>query len=69
MAGSLLESTAGSVLESAEAGLRPEAYPPVSAPEKPYYVLSPGNVYNMRTRTIEKYGAGGLVLPAVIPAK
>jgi cyanophycinase len=33
--------------------------------EKPYYVLSPGDVYNMKTRTIEKYGTGVLV-PAVI---
>jgi len=37
--------------------------------EKPYYVLSPGDVYNMKTRTIEKYGTGVLVPPAVIPAK
>ena len=28
--------------------------------EKPYYVLSPGDVYNMKTRTIEKYGTGVL---------
>jgi cyanophycinase len=33
--------------------------------EKPYYVLSTGDVYNMKTRTIEKYGTGVLV-PAVI---
>ena len=33
--------------------------------EKPYYVLSPGDVYNMKTRTIEKYGTGVLA-PAVI---
>ncbi len=33
--------------------------------EKPYYVLSPGDVYNMKTRKIEKYGTGVLV-PAVI---
>jgi cyanophycinase len=26
--------------------------------EKPYYVLSPGDVYNMKTRAIETYGAG-----------
>jgi cyanophycinase len=26
--------------------------------EKPYFVLSPGDVYNMKTRTIEKYGTG-----------
>ncbi|HXB69256.1 MAG TPA: cyanophycinase [Candidatus Acidoferrales bacterium] len=37
--------------------------------EKPYYVLSAGDVYNMKTRTIEKYGTGVLVPPAVIPAK
>jgi cyanophycinase len=29
--------------------------------EKPYYVLSIGDVYNMKTRTIEKYGTGVLV--------
>jgi cyanophycinase len=37
--------------------------------EKPYYVLSPGDVYNMKTRTIEKYGTGVLVPPAIIGAK
>ena len=26
--------------------------------EKPYYVLSPGDVYNMKTRKIEKLGTG-----------
>ena len=26
--------------------------------EKPYYVLAPGDVYNMKTRMIEKYGTG-----------
>jgi cyanophycinase len=26
--------------------------------EKPYFVLSPGDVYNMKTRRIEKYGDG-----------
>lgn len=26
--------------------------------EKPYFVLSPGDVYNMKTRTIEKLGTG-----------
>jgi cyanophycinase len=26
--------------------------------EKPYYVLSPGDVYNMKTRQVEKYGNG-----------
>ena len=33
--------------------------------EKPYYVLSPGDVYNMATRFIEKYGSGVLT-PATI---
>ncbi len=33
--------------------------------EKPYYVLSTGDVYNMKTRTVEKYGTGVLV-PAKI---
>ena len=37
--------------------------------EKPYYVLSPGDVYNMKTRAIEKLGTGVLVPPVVIPAK
>jgi cyanophycinase len=37
--------------------------------EKPYYVLSPGDVYNMKTRKIEKYGTGVLVPPVVTPAK
>jgi cyanophycinase len=36
--------------------------------EKPYYVLSPGDAYNMKTRTIEKYGTGVLV-PATIKGK
>ena len=36
--------------------------------EKPYYVLSPGDVYNMKTRKIEKYGAG-VLMPATISAK
>ncbi len=30
--------------------------------DKPYYVLSPGDVYNMKTRKIEKLGTG--VTPA-----
>jgi cyanophycinase len=34
--------------------------------EKPYFVLSPGDVYNMRTRAIEKYGAGFPVPPPKI---
>jgi cyanophycinase len=33
--------------------------------EKPYYVISPGDVYNMKTRKIEKYGTGVLT-PATI---
>jgi len=33
--------------------------------EKPYYVLSVGDVYNMTTRSIEKYGTGVLA-PATI---
>jgi len=37
--------------------------------EKPYYVLSPGDLYNMKTRKIEKYGAGSPVPPPVIKAK
>lgn len=38
--------------------------------EKPYYVLSPGDVYNMKTRAIEKYGTGSPVPPPSIrPAK
>jgi cyanophycinase len=36
--------------------------------EKPYYVLSPGDVYNMKTRTIEKYGIGAPVPPPTIQA-
>jgi cyanophycinase len=34
--------------------------------EKPYFVLSPGDVYNMKTRGIEKYGTGSPVLPPSI---
>jgi cyanophycinase len=37
--------------------------------EKPYYVLSPGDVYNMKTRTIEKYGTGVLVPANILPGK
>jgi len=33
--------------------------------EKPYYVLSSGDVYNMKTRKVEKYGTGVLA-PAVV---
>jgi cyanophycinase len=36
--------------------------------EKPYYVLSTGDVYNMKTRAIEKYGTGVLA-PAAIQQK
>jgi len=34
--------------------------------EKPYFVLSPGDVYNMKTRSIEKYGTGSPVPPPAI---
>lgn len=37
--------------------------------EKPYYVLSSGDIYNMKTRTIEKHGTGVLVPAAIQPAK
>ncbi len=29
--------------------------------EKPYYVLSAGDVYNMKTRSIEKFGNGAIM--------
>jgi cyanophycinase len=35
--------------------------------EKPYYVLSPGDVYNMKTRQVEKYGNGTQSLPQQRP--
>jgi cyanophycinase len=35
--------------------------------EKPYYVLSAGDVYNMKTRSIEKFGAGPQPRPNLIP--
>ena len=35
--------------------------------EKPYYVLSTGDVYNMKTRKVEKFGTGVLA-PATIKA-
>ena len=35
--------------------------------EKPYYVLSAGDVYNMKTRKIEKYGAGESSAPTKSP--
>jgi len=37
--------------------------------EKPYYVLSPGDVYNMKTRAVEKYGTGSPVPPVAIKSK
>jgi cyanophycinase len=37
--------------------------------EKPYYILSPGDVYNMKTRSIEKYGTGSPVPPPAIQTK
>jgi cyanophycinase len=37
--------------------------------EKPYYVLSAGDVYNMKTRTVEKYGTGVVTVPVLEPAK
>ncbi len=37
--------------------------------EKPYYVLSVGDIYNMKTRAVEKYGTGVWVPPAVIQGK
>lgn len=37
--------------------------------EKPYYILSLGDVYNMKTRQIEKYGTGSPVPPPSIAAK
>ena len=35
--------------------------------EKPYYVLSAGDVYNMKTRKIEKYGNGAQPRPQATP--
>ena len=37
--------------------------------EKPYFVLSLGDVYNMKTRVIEKYGNGSPVPPPAIQPK
>lgn len=37
--------------------------------EKPYYVLSPGDVYNMKTRAIEKHGNGTLTIPVLEQGK
>jgi cyanophycinase len=34
--------------------------------EKPYYVLSTGDVYNMKTRKIEKYGIGADARPPLV---
>ncbi len=36
--------------------------------EKPYFVLAAGDVYNMKTRVVEKYGNGSPVPPPVILA-
>ena len=36
--------------------------------EKPYYVLSAGDVYNMKTRKIEKYGNGAQARPQTAAA-
>ena len=36
--------------------------------EKPYFVLSAGDVYNMKTRVVEKYGNGSPVPPPSIEA-
>lgn len=36
--------------------------------EKPYYILSAGDVYNMKNRTIEKLGNGSQSRPRIIPA-
>jgi cyanophycinase len=36
--------------------------------EKPYFVLSAGDVYNMQTRAIEKYGTGVIAPTGRIPA-
>jgi cyanophycinase len=33
--------------------------------EKPYYILSPGDEYNMKTRMIEKYGTGQLAAATI----
>lgn len=35
--------------------------------EKPYHVLSAGDVYNLKTRRIEKYGSGPQPRPSLIP--
>jgi cyanophycinase len=35
--------------------------------EKPYYVLSAGDVYNLKTRKLEKHGSGPQSRPALIP--
>jgi cyanophycinase len=34
--------------------------------EKPYYILSAGDIYNMKTRKIEKYGTGSPVPPPAL---
>lgn len=35
--------------------------------EKPYFVLSAGDVYNMKTRRVERYGIGAPIRPANAP--
>jgi hypothetical protein len=37
--------------------------------EKPYFVLSAGDVYNMKTRRVEKYGNGTQPRPKALTAK
>jgi cyanophycinase len=37
--------------------------------EKPYFVLSPGDVYNMKTRVVEKYGTGVLTPETILQSK
>lgn len=37
--------------------------------EKPYFVLSLGDVYNMKTRVVEKFGNGSPVAPPALSAK
>jgi hypothetical protein len=35
--------------------------------ERPYFVLSPGDVFNMKTRAIEKLGDGTQIPPPLNP--
>jgi hypothetical protein len=37
--------------------------------EKPFFVLSAGDVYNMKSRSIEKYGIGPLAPATVNPKR